>query len=67
MQAVRIYHNAPKTSSTLISKSVAKRQEVRQIYRGPTGTFGKNSAGSKGTLSATPDLGWWSSSDTIPF
>ena len=62
----KVYHNAPRTSSTLISKSVAK-DGGKTDYRGSV-TFGKNSAGSKSHIECDTILmdGEYSS-DTIPF
>ncbi|RKV63867.1 MAG: Fe-S cluster assembly protein SufB [Streptococcus sp.] len=62
----KVYHNAPRTSSTLISKSVAK-DGGKTDYRGSV-TFGKNSAGSKSHIECdTILMDGESSSDTIPF
>ncbi len=62
----KVYHNAPKTSSTLISKSVAK-DGGKTDYRGQV-CFGKNSAGSKSHIECdTILMDGESSSDTIPF
>ncbi|MCY7040239.1 Fe-S cluster assembly protein SufB [Streptococcus sanguinis] len=62
----KVFHNAPKTSSTLISKSVAK-DGGKTDYRGQV-RFGKNSAGSKSHIECdTILMDGESSSDTIPF
>ncbi|MEX2784153.1 Fe-S cluster assembly protein SufB [Streptococcus sp. H49] len=62
----RVFHNAPHTSSTLISKSVAK-EGGRTDYRGQV-TFGKDSSGSKSHIECdTILMDDLSSSDTIPF
>ena len=62
----KVYHNAPHTSSTLISKSVAK-DGGKTDYRGSV-YFGKNSGGSKSHIECdTILMDDLSSSDTIPF
>lgn len=62
----KVYHNAPNTSSTLISKSVAK-DGGRTDYRG-TVRFASNSKGSKSHIECdTILMDEESSSDTIPF
>ncbi|MGT2925153.1 Fe-S cluster assembly protein SufB [Streptococcus caviae] len=62
----KVYHNAPHTSSTLISKSVAK-DGGKTDYRG-TVKFGRDSAGSKSHIECdTILMDGESSSDTIPF
>lgn len=62
----KAYHNAPYTSSTLISKSVAK-DGGKTDYRG-TVHFGRNSAGSKSHIECdTILMDDQSTSDTIPF
>lgn len=62
----KVFHNAPHTSSTLISKSVAK-DSGKTDYRGQV-KFGKNSQGSKSHIECdTILMDDLSSSDTIPF
>ncbi|MFC3932813.1 Fe-S cluster assembly protein SufB [Streptococcus dentapri] len=62
----KVFHNAPHTSSTLISKSVAK-DGGKTDYRGQV-RFGKNSSGSKSHIECdTILMDDLSSSDTIPF
>ena len=62
----KVYHNAPHTSSTLISKSVAK-DGGKTDYRGSV-YFGKHSEGSKSHIECdTILMDDLSSSDTIPF
>ncbi|KXT86293.1 Fe-S cluster assembly protein SufB [Streptococcus oralis] len=62
----KVYHNAPKTSSTLISKSVAK-DGGKTDYRGQV-RFGRNSSGSKSHIECdTILMDDLSTSDTIPF
>ncbi len=62
----KVFHNAPKTSSTLISKSVAK-DGGKTDYRGQV-KFGENSSGSKSHIECdTILMDGESSSDTIPF
>ena len=59
-------HNAPNTSSSIVSKSISKDGgEVN--YRGQV-TFAKNSAGSISHIECdTIIMDEWSKSDTIPF
>ncbi len=62
----KAYHNAPHTSSTLISKSVAK-DGGKTDYRG-TVHFGRDSAGSKSHIECdTILMDDKSTSDTIPY
>lgn len=62
----KVYHNAPNTSSTLISKSVAKGGG-KTDYRGQV-SFGRNSAGSKSHIECdTILMDDKSTSDTIPY
>lgn len=62
----KVYHNAPNTSSTLISKSVAKGGG-KTDYRGQV-SFGRNSAGSKSHIECdTILMDDESTSDTIPY
>lgn len=62
----KVFHNAPDTSSTIISKSVA-RDGGKTDYRG-TVRFGRNSAGSKSHIECdTILMDDESKSDTIPF
>ncbi len=62
----KVFHNAPNTSSTLISKSVAK-DGGRTDYRGQV-KFGRNSKGSKSHIECdTILMDDKSSSDTIPY
>lgn len=62
----KVYHNAPKTSSTIVSKSVA-RDGGRTDYRG-TIRFGRNSSGSKSHIECdTILMDNESKADTVPF
>ncbi|MCF1600952.1 Fe-S cluster assembly protein SufB [Tetragenococcus halophilus] len=62
----KVYHNAPNTSSTLISKSVAK-DGGKTDYRGQV-KFGRNSRGSKSHIECdTILMDDQSTSDTIPY
>lgn len=62
----KVFHNAPHTSSTIISKSVAKNSG-RTDYRG-TVKFGRESAGSKSHIECdTILMDGESKSDTIPY
>lgn len=62
----KVFHNAPKTSSTIISKSVAK-DGGQTDYRGVV-RFDRNSAGSKSHIECdTILMDGESKSDTIPF
>lgn len=62
----KVYHNAPRTSSTIVSKSVA-RDGGRTDYRG-TIRFGRKSAGSKSHIECdTILMDNLSKADTIPF
>ena len=62
----KMIHNAPNTSSSIVSKSISKDGgEVN--YRGQV-TFAKNSAGSISHIECdTIIMDEWSKSDTIPF
>lgn len=62
----KVYHNAPKTSSTIISKSVA-RDGGRTDYRG-TIRFSRNSSGAKSHIECdTILMDNESKADTVPF
>lgn len=62
----RMLHNAPDTSSTIVSKSISK-DGGEVDYRGEV-RFGKNSAGSKSHIECdTIIMDELSKSDTIPF
>lgn len=62
----KVFHNAPKTSSTIVSKSVA-RDGGRTDYRG-TVHFGRRSSGSKSHIECdTILMDNESKADTVPF